>query len=233
MVVARGSASSGGKGSGQHMPRICRSVCRPRKRVSPMTTPSASGAAHRSTTALPGDRANGSGRHTRGTHSRTVIDGSLTVRNYRCELTIAPSVCRGAELVGIHASGPRARQYDRLAYRGSRTRKGAERASCSRVAPQPAGAYRQRPSASGAAPIRGGQVVYCRRCDFSSVNGASQRATHLAAAEDEGLQRTSKRDERRRPQAIYEFLFKRRFGRDQETSLRQRQAMRQLLHRQG
>jgi len=107
MVVARGSASSGGKGSGQHMPRICRSVCRPRKRVSPMTTPSASGAAHRSTTALPGDRANGSGRHTRGTHSRTVIDGSLTVRNYRCELTIAPSVSQALrfELSPVAAGG--------------------------------------------------------------------------------------------------------------------------------
>jgi hypothetical protein len=72
-----------------------------------------------------------------------------------------------------------------------------------------------------------------RRCGLGSAWDARQRPTQPPTAANEGLQHASERYDRRRPEAVYEFLSERRFRRDQRAALHQRQALRQLLHRHG
>jgi hypothetical protein len=46
-------------------------------------------------------------------------------------------------------------------------------------------------------------------------------------------QHAGERHDRRRPQAVYEFVSERRLSRHPRTALHQREALRQLLHRDG
>ena len=62
---------------------------------------------------------------------------------------------------------------------------------------------------------------------------AGQRRDKRAATADERLQRASDGHDRRGAAGVHERLPKRQVRLDQEAALRQRQTMRQQLHRQG
>jgi hypothetical protein len=67
------------------------------------------------------------------------------------------------------------------------------------------------------------EKVPYRCCHTRRASDARQRPTQLSTAKNEGLLHSGKRDERRRPQPVYEFLPKRDYRRGKGASLHQRE----------
>src|SRR6266478_4220712 len=73
-----------------------------------------------------------------------------------------------------------------------------------------------------------------RRCNVGRSRGSRERSTQPSTAANDRLQRAGEGYDRRRASAVHEFLSQQQTSRrSQEAELRQRQALRQHLHRQG